>query len=194
LELNSGDAGPDTWARQGPAGSACGSTSPPSTGRPLSQLLACLGLIKPMPVLSLSYTRPVLGERFSLGTAAALLACCPASRHSPLATLLSAICYKQPAARSPQPAARSPQPRTACCLGRGPPWACLLMGASPRYSIGMSGPECGSALAQHLRTRGDDVFGLDLFGGGEAATTSSAKAAARSRTCFGPPWFLLPAG
>jgi hypothetical protein len=62
-----------------------------------SQLLACLGLIKPMPVLSLSYTRPVLGERLSLGTAAALLACCPATRHSPL-------CYKQPAARSPQPA------------------------------------------------------------------------------------------
>jgi hypothetical protein len=39
----------------------------------------------------------------------------------------------------------------------------------------MSEPECGSALAQHLRTR-DDVLGLSLFGGGGAATTpSSAK-------------------
>jgi hypothetical protein len=38
----------------------------------------------------------------------------------------------------------------------------------------MSEPEYDSALAQHLRTR-DDVLGLDLFGGGEAATTSSAK-------------------
>jgi hypothetical protein len=38
----------------------------------------------------------------------------------------------------------------------------------------MSGPEYDSALAQHLRTR-DDVLGLNLFGGGEAVTTSSAK-------------------
>jgi hypothetical protein len=38
----------------------------------------------------------------------------------------------------------------------------------------MSGPECDSALAQHLRTR-DDVLGLNLFGGGDAVTASSAK-------------------
>ena len=38
----------------------------------------------------------------------------------------------------------------------------------------MSEPEYDSALAQHLRTR-DDVLGLNLFGGGEAVTTSSAK-------------------
>jgi hypothetical protein len=38
----------------------------------------------------------------------------------------------------------------------------------------MSGPGYGSALARHLRTRGE-VLGLDLFGGGEATTTSSAS-------------------
>jgi hypothetical protein len=38
----------------------------------------------------------------------------------------------------------------------------------------MSGPECDSALAQHLRTRGA-VVGLNLFGGGEAVTTSSEE-------------------
>ena len=38
----------------------------------------------------------------------------------------------------------------------------------------MSEPEYDSALAQRLRTR-DDVLGLNLFGGGEAVTTSSAK-------------------
>jgi hypothetical protein len=42
---------------------------------------------------------------------------------------------------------------------------------------GMSGPEYGSALAQHLRTRGD-VLGLNPFGGGEAVTTSSEESEA----------------
>jgi hypothetical protein len=41
----------------------------------------------------------------------------------------------------------------------------------------MSEPEYGSALAQHLRTR-DDVLGLNLFGGGEAVTTSSEESEA----------------
>ena len=36
---------------------------------------------------------------------------------------------------------------------------------------------CDSALAQHIRTL-DDVLGLNLFGGGEAVTTSSEESEA----------------